>query len=86
MHDFYFGYAENIWKQLWKVSAQKTDLFIRNVFFKSACTHQKCRKNGLFSEVNFRHPAVKTIFASFFWEINALSPGYNTFEKMICRC
>jgi hypothetical protein len=57
MHDFHFGYTESIWEQPWKVSTQKTDLFRRNDFL-SACTHQKCSKNELFSEVNFRHPAV----------------------------
>jgi hypothetical protein len=57
MHDFHFGHTANIWKQLWKVSAQKTDWFTRNEFL-SACTHKKCTKNGLFSEVNLRHPAV----------------------------
>jgi hypothetical protein len=40
-----------------KVSAQKTDFFRKNAFL-SACTHQKCSKKGLFSEVNFGHPAV----------------------------
>jgi hypothetical protein len=47
----------NIPEQLYKVSAQKTDMFMRN-YFVSARTHQKCTENGLFSEVNFRHPAV----------------------------
>jgi hypothetical protein len=48
MHDFHFGYTGNIWKQPWKVSAQKTGLFRGNDFL-TACTHQKCSKNGLFS-------------------------------------